>query len=395
MTVREDARLRPLAGLLLDAVRGAAVPACPPGLRGVSPAEAVAAGRLHRVTPAVERVARAWPDEPEGWRPALEQAKHDQLMRHLRALADVRAVGAVLDAASVPWVAVKGPVLAGAIWPAVNMREYYDVDLVVAPERFKDSLALLQDRGVRLLDRNWPALRRSGRAELAMVTPAGTPLDLHWHVAVPADLRRELRIDMAAMLERRRLVGVGGQDVPTLDPVDTVLHLAFHAAQSGANRLMWLADVRFALDHGQVDVAELERRARASGTWLGVRAVLDRADRVLGLAPDQVPRGATPAWLWLARARDARRPFPGLPGDPALGGNEYSAARRGVLDSSRVLVHHHLAARREGRRHDAGLDERRPLQADVPDARARASYFDAVARETAGHAVERSSRSSG
>jgi hypothetical protein len=395
VTVQDSSTLRPLARLLLDAVRGDKGDACPPGLRGTPAEDVVAAGRLHRVTPAVERLTRTWPDEPAGWRPALERAKHDQLMRHLRALADVRAVGTVLDDASVPWVAVKGPVLAGAIWPAANMREYFDVDLIVAPHRFEDALGLLEDRGVRLLDRNWPAIRRSGRAELAMITPAGTPLDLHWHVAVPADLRGAFRLDVDAMLERRRTVALGGQQVPTLDPVDTVLHLAFHAAQSGANRLMWLADVRFALEHGRVDVAELERRARASGTWLAVRSVLDRAHRVLGLAADQVPRGPRPPWVRLAGLRDARFPFPGLPGDPALGGNEYSAARRGLLDSAGVLVHHHLAARRAGRRHAAGLDEHRPLQADVPDARARASYFRDVLGGHAADAVGRPSRTEG
>ncbi|MBD8078935.1 nucleotidyltransferase family protein [Cellulosimicrobium arenosum] len=378
MTAQDDTTLRPLARLLIDAVREDAGTSCPPGLRGTSPEDVVAAGRLHRVTPAVERVTRAWPDEPAGWRAALEQAKHDQLMRHLRALADVAGAGAVLDAAAVPWVVVKGPVLAGAIWPVVNMREYYDVDLVVAPHRFEDAVAALQERGVRLLDRNWPEIRRTGRAELAMLTPAGTPLDLHWHVAVPAELRRAFPLDIDAMLGRRRHVEVGGRAVPTLDPVDTVLHLAFHAAQAGANRLMWLADVRFALEHGQVDVAELERRSRAAGTWLGVRSVLARVHRVLGLPSDRVPRGPAPAWVRLTGLRDARRPFPGLPGDPALGGNEYSAARRGVLDSAGVLARHHLAARRAGRQHDAGLDERRPLQVDVPDGQARRDYFRSV-----------------
>ncbi|WP_435736836.1 nucleotidyltransferase family protein [Cellulosimicrobium sp. PMB13] len=378
VTMQDDSTLRPLARLLLDAVRGDAGTACPPGLRDTPADDVVAAGRLHRVTPAVERVTRAWSDEPAGWREALERAKHDQLMRHLRALADVRGAAALLDEASVPWVVVKGPVLAGAIWPVVNMREYYDVDLVVAAHRFEDAVEALQERGVVLLDRNWPEIRRTGRAELAMVTPAGTPLDLHWHVAVPAELRRAFPIDMDAMLDRRRRVEVGGQALTTLDPVDTVLHLAFHAAQSGANRLMWLADVRFALEHGEVDVAELERRSRAAGAWLGVRSVLERADRVLGLAPDQAPRGHAPTWVRLARLRDTRHSFPGLPGDPSLGGNEYSAARRGVLDSAGVLVHHHLAARRAGRRHDAGLDERRPLQVDVPDERARREYFEGV-----------------
>jgi hypothetical protein len=376
---RAETALRPLARLLLDAVRGDAGESCPPGLRDTSPAEVVTAGRLHRVTPAIERVTRRWPDEPRGWRPALERAKHDQLMRHLRATADVRHLGDVLDDAGIPWVVTKGPVLAGALWPAPNMREYFDVDLVVAPDRFADALALLGGRGVDLLDRNWPEIRRAGRAELAMRTAAGTPLDLHWHIAVPGEVRRDFPFDVGAMLARRRRVSVGGVETWTFDEVDTLVHLAFHAAQAGANRLMWLADLRFALEHDGTDVAELERRSRQAGAWLPVRAVLDRVDRVLGLPAGSSPSGPAPTWVRLTRLRDARTPFPGLPGDASLGGNEYGAARRGVLDSGARLVRRHLAARRSGRRHDAGLDEVRPLQRDVPDDAARRAYFADVA----------------
>jgi hypothetical protein len=377
---RTDVALRPLAMLLLDAVRGDAGDRCPSGLRETSAADVVAAGRLHRVTPAIERVTRRWTDEPAGWRPALEKAKHDQLMRHLRALADVRRLGALLDDAGIGWVVTKGPVLAGALWPAANMREYYDVDLVVAPNRFAEALALLGDHGVELLDRNWPAIHREGRAELAMVTPAGTPLDLHWHIAVPGELRRDFPFDVAGMLDRRRRTAVGGAEVWTFDDVDTVLHLAFHAAQAGANRLMWLADLVFALERADADVAVLEARCRRAGAWLPVRSVLDRAERVLGLPAGKAPSGPDPAWVLLTRLRDARTPFPGLPGDASLGGNEYGAARRGVLDSSARLVRRHLAARRAGRLHGEGLDERRPLQRDVPDVAARAAYFAAVGR---------------
>lgn len=374
--------LRPLSRLLLDAVRGGDGADVRGALGGTGIRDVLAAGRLHRVTPAVERVVRGWDDAPGDWHAALAVAKHEQLMRHLRALADLRAVGAALDARDIAWVAVKGPVLAGALWPAVNMREYFDVDVVVDRRRFADALAAVEGAGATLLDRNWPELRRTMRAELAMRAASGTPLDLHWHVAVPRELRRSFRLDMDAMLARRRTVDVGGLVLPTFDPVDTVVHLAFHAAQSGANRLMWLADVRFALEAPGVTAVELERRARAAGAELAVAMVVDRVRRVLGLPASYVSSGGEPSrvptWVRVARRRDARSPFPGLPGDRSLGGNEYPAARRGTVDSAVMLVRHHAAARRSGRRHDAGQDVARPLQIEVPDAAARAAYFAEV-----------------
>lgn len=385
-----SAPLRPLAALLVEAVRGSdAADLCEP-LRGTSAEKLLGAGRLHRVTPAVERVVRSWDRPPDGWLPMLTAVKHHQLVRHLRSVAELRGIGAVLDAADIPWVAVKGPVLAGAVWPAPNMREYFDLDVVVDRRRFADALEALTRTGATLVDRNWPEIRRTGWGELSLRTAAGTPLDLHWHIAVPAALRRDFAIDVEGMLDRRRPIELGGAVVPTLDPEDTVVHLAFHAAQAGANRLMWLADVGFAL--AAADVAQVERRARAAGVWLPVRMVLDRVHRVLGLPEGPVPAGGLPLWARVTRLRDGRTSFPGLPGDPWLGGAEYAAARTGVLDSAAALVRYRRVVGRHEAERAAGTFVEQPLQLDVPDEAARAAYLRDVARGAASVGAARGRR---
>ncbi len=334
------------------------------------------AGRLHRVTPAIARAVRGWDELPDGWAPALRSARERQLLRHLQALEDLKGIGAALDRAGIAWAAVKGATLASVVWPHADMREYFDLDLLVQPAAFRDAVRIVEDVGGRLLDRNWPALRSSRRGELAMVGRHGTHVDVHWHLAVAPSVRRAFPLDVDAMLARRRRRELSGISVPMLDAEDQALHVAVHAAQAGANRLMWLADAYYVT----ADVAwdELARRSRAARASVPVALVLDRAYRVAGhdgVGSEELAGVASNAWGRLARSRDARHPFPGLPGDARLGGGVYAAARPSAAVSAGQLAAKHVQARLIEWRHRAGRDAVRPLQEDVPDVAAREAYF--------------------
>ncbi|WP_277209503.1 nucleotidyltransferase family protein [Isoptericola croceus] len=367
--------LRPLARLLLDAAFDRPG-TCSDELGRVTGEELWEAGLLHRVTPAVARAVRGWDEVPEVWRIPLEVGRNRQMLRHLRALEDLKGIGAAFDRAGIAWVAVKGATLASVVWPHADMREYYDLDLLVEPAAFRDAVEIVESTGGRLLDRNWPALRASGRGELAMVGQHGTHVDLHWHLAVAPSVRRAFPLDVDVMLARRRHHDLSAVSLPMLDPEDQALHVAVHAAQAGANRLMWLADVYYASQ--DVDWDELERRSRAARAAVPVALVLDGAYRVAGehgVPHPGLARAAAGAWGRLVRARDDRHPFPGLPGDSKLGGNVYSAARSSVAASVWRLGSNHAKVRYYGWQHRTGRDVARPLQHDVPDARARDAYF--------------------
>ncbi|PRZ06429.1 putative nucleotidyltransferase-like protein [Isoptericola sp. CG 20/1183] len=367
--------LRPLAQLLLDA----AFDRCATwddGLAAVAGDDVVDAGFLHRISPAIARATRGWTEVSDGWRAPLRAVQHRQMLRHLRALEDLKVVGAALDRAGIAWVVVKGATLASVVWPHADMREYYDLDLLVEPASFRDAVAIVESTGGRLLDRNWPALSASGRGELAMVGRHGTPLDLHWHLAVAPSVRRAFPLDVDAMLARRRHHHLSVAPMPVLDPEDQALHVAVHAAQAGANRLVWLADVYYATRG--VDWEELARRCRRADATVPVALVVDRAYRVAGrgsVPSRDLAQAADGVWGRLARSRDDLLPFPGLPGDRRLGGNIYGAARPTVPASMWRLGKDHVAARYQGWRHRHGRNTVRPWQQDVPDPQAREAYF--------------------
>ena len=291
----------------------AAVGGPPPADRGalarVPVAEVLEVAEAHRLGAALLRSLADDPDAPAAVVDELRAARTEQVLSHLTTLADLRTLGGLLDGADVPWVVVKGPAAAATFWPAADMRDYRDLDVVVDPARFGEVIELLVAGGAQQLDLNWGLVRRQMRAELTFVLPRGTLLDLHWHPVNEAPVRRRFDWPVTGLLERRVPVSLGSVTVPTLDPVDAALHMAYHAVVSGGYRLLWLADVAYStaavVDAGRLD--ELVRRAEEARLDVVVRVALDRVRRVLGDAP-------APAWtgrrgvLWRAavRARDER-----------------------------------------------------------------------------------------
>ncbi|RYV50742.1 nucleotidyltransferase family protein [Pengzhenrongella frigida] len=375
--------LRPLSRLLVDSALGRTLTEVGPELSGYAAADVLEASSLHRVAPAVARALASAAQVPAEWSRVLAPARHAQIARHMRAVADLRIIATALDAAGIGWVAIKGPVAAELIWPSVDMREYFDLDLLVDRGEFARAMSVLAEAGLRLLDRNWPLLERSRRAELTLLAPNGTPVDLHWDIAVAPRLRRGFRTDVPGMLARSRRVPLPqGFDVGVLDPEDTLVHLAFHAAQEGATRLMWLADLHYAAVGPTVDWDTIARRARAMRLEVPLGMILDRVQRTLGGSVGTSFRAVGPgpgAWGELARRTDARVRFPGLPGDPHLSGAVYRSARRSLPTSAAVLLRSQVEARRIEARERRRRSPGRPLRLDVPDAGARARYLQWVA----------------
>lgn len=374
------APVRPLARLLIESVTGQHGP-----LGEVSgfPSHAVLhAGSQHRVTPALHRRMKSADDAPAQWVEHLAAHRHLQLMRHMQAGVDLAGTSRVFAALEVPWTVAKGPVAADHLWPAPDMREYYDLDIFVPARHFETAFSGLLDAGFTLTDRNWPELLRTARAEIALAGPAGTHVDLHWDVAVTPELRRAFRVDLPSMIERARRVRLASGVVSTFDPADTTHHLLFHAAQAGANRLMWIGDVHYSLQSADFDPDEFLRRVGTTSTTAPTAMVLGRVHRVFGSVPPRI-RAGLPAGLWgvLADRRDARYPFPGLPEDPHQGGHLYSSARSSVSASAGLLVTRMQQARRTEREERAKRPHEfadRILWRDVPDASARRAYLDQV-----------------
>jgi hypothetical protein len=283
-----DRQERRRLGQLLAAATAAAGPH-PTAPSGVSLAELVRAAPQHELTAAavvhrVEGCVHESLHDVAGVDQAvlepLAAARQVAVIRHLQTMRAVAELDRLLGALDVPWLVVKGPALV-PLYRDPGLRSSSDLDVLVASRHFGRVVRAMQDAGYEHLVVNWPLVQRFRAGELTMRSGDAT-IDLHWHVLYSFFERRGLDIDIGAFLERRVAATVGGRQLPTLDPVDTVLHLGIHAAKSGADRLVWLKDLDLAVRDGRVDLDELVDRASAMRCGPLVGLALDRTARALG-----------------------------------------------------------------------------------------------------------------
>ncbi|MBO0884712.1 MAG: nucleotidyltransferase family protein, partial [Mycobacterium sp.] len=164
----------------------------------------------------------------------LQRSYAASVSAHTRALSDVELVVSAFDAAGLTPRVIKGPVLAEAVYRRPDLRSYVDLDVLVKPDEFESGLHALERAGARIHERNWSLVRDRELGELRLITPSAGAIDLHRHLFNDPRARAEFPVDLVAVHERLRPVRLGGIVVQTLDPVDTVVHLALHACLAGA-----------------------------------------------------------------------------------------------------------------------------------------------------------------
>jgi hypothetical protein len=216
----------------------------------------------------------------EGPRARLLAMANAEIFSNLSHLALLVRLGVALREAQVPWVVVKGPVLAELAYGGAP-RYYSDLDVVVPAERFRQALEVLASRGATILDRNWDLVTSDLRGQLHLVI-GHELVDLHWHLVNLVNQRERFVIPMADLFDRRRQVRVATVSTWTLDPTDAVLHVALHAALAGGHQLGWLVDVERSVSNLDPDWAALVQRSHAWHTGLPVAVVLNRAKEILG-----------------------------------------------------------------------------------------------------------------
>lgn len=281
--------------------------------RRVPPDRVVTAASYHRVIGCVVSSLRD-ADIPPALSSALAAAARRSTGQAMLSAAALRAVRDAF-AGDLPWLAIKGPVLDEALYPRPGLRTYRDLDLLVEPRRLADAVTRLEGAGFRLVDRNWRQIRRRMVSQLHLDRAGAAPIDLHWTLLFDDERRGRFRYALDDMRARARTVELRSGTVQTFDAVDTVIHLALHAAGEGGDRLVWLKDVDMA-SRAAPDWDEVVARSAAAGMALPVATVLARSRRVLG-APvpvDVVRRLAPRSWRVLTAASDIWFPAPGARG---------------------------------------------------------------------------------
>lgn len=155
----------------------------------------------------------------------------------------VRILGR-LEAAGIPALAYKGPVLAESLYGNLALRQFSDLDILVEPASVGRAQEALLGLGYRpsleLNPRQQAAYLRSG-CEMGFASREGAiAVELHWRIAP-----RHFCAEPAAsdFLARAQAVPLGGAQVRTLGPEDLLLALSLHAAKHLWQGLGWICDI--------------------------------------------------------------------------------------------------------------------------------------------------------
>ncbi|HMK96301.1 MAG TPA: nucleotidyltransferase family protein, partial [Acidimicrobiales bacterium] len=218
----------------------------------------------------------------------LLRTAREETLRHFACLDLLHRLGAALESAGVAWVVLKGPALAELSY-GHTPRGYSDLDLLVAPSRFKEAVRALEGAGLTFAQRNWPLMVKVARGQVTMAFKGDPSVDLHWHFVYKRSVRERFMLPTEELLGRRRLVKLGNVDAWVLEPTDFAIHIALHAAWSGAHQLRWLVDIERTMTNQPPQWDEFVRRCRAWRISLPVSVALNRARQTVGApVPEQV-----------------------------------------------------------------------------------------------------------
>jgi hypothetical protein len=154
-------------------------------------------------------------------------------------------------------------------------------------------------------------------------------------------VRSAFRIEMDELFERSRRVSLDGPEVLTLDPIDTLLHLALHAGLSGGAKLSWLKDIERAAAVESIEWDELIRRARAWGAGEVVAVSFRRSHELLDAPiPHEVIETLSGSRVWQTLVRGSERLSPPdrPPNRPTLARAVTRATRSGLAPSMMAFV---------------------------------------------------------
>jgi hypothetical protein len=234
----------------------------------------------------------------------LSQSEQSNAAQALSLVARTRALVALLSAAGIPVIVLKGPLLSKRLYGDYGLRHAGDIDLLVDPNDAPRADQLLQQNAYvrtkpqKPLSSRRLALYLRTQHEFGYGASNGTGVELHWRYSDCPELFMGTFADLFA---RARPIAVGDTALPTLSPADDFLQLSIHGCLDGWSRLKWVADLPRALALvPENELAELERLASHRGLLRFVRVA-----QVLAGAP--VNDRIDGPWLAPVLAHIARR----------------------------------------------------------------------------------------
>ncbi len=181
---------------------------------------------------------------PEHISAELQEFTQQNLRKNLRLTGELIVLLRQLSEKSINAIAFKGPTLAALAYGNLGLREFGDLDLLIAKTDFMKTQDLLITQGyqpeILLNESQAAAFVESCNVMAFWHSQKEVSIELHWELS-PKYL--PFSPDLEKLRQRMVASYPGGQKVMTLSPEDLLVYLCAHGAKHVWERLIWIADV--------------------------------------------------------------------------------------------------------------------------------------------------------
>jgi len=208
--------------------------------------EALAIAATHGMRPLLYRFlsASGVAAIPDYVTAALQEFTQQNLKKNLRMTGELILLLRLFADCGVNVIPFKGPTLAALAYGDLGLREFGDLDLLIAKPDFMKARELLIARGYQ------PEMQLDARQTTAFVEAANVMAFWHPEKEILVETHWELSPkymlfspDLERLRQRMITSHPGGQTVMTLSPEDLLVYLCAHGAKHAWERLIWIADV--------------------------------------------------------------------------------------------------------------------------------------------------------
>ena len=175
---------------------------------------------------------------------SLTDRFRDHVARNLLLTDELLRILDVFAAGGVSAIPFKGPVLASFAYGSVDVRQFGDLDLLVAPRQLARARDLLVQHGFDAFPKLSPGKMRGfmrSECELWFGEPRElVSVETHWAIREPV---YRLPFDVDQLFARATTTTLNGREVPTFRAEDLLLILAAHGAKHRWDKLKLVCDV--------------------------------------------------------------------------------------------------------------------------------------------------------
>ena len=213
---------------------------------------------------------------PETIRLCLIERFRAQTIRNFELTRELLEVLSVLEKSGVGALAFKGPVLAQQLYRDLSLREFLDLDILVAPTHASTVISLLSAKRFEaqfILTRQQFARFQTMRSQMGLYHPVKNVLvEVHWALLTPG-----YTFSPAAQIpwESIQTVSIAGRAIKTFSHETQLLFACAHQAKHNWSRLGWLMDLAALIRQAPaMDWQQIQKRAGSFGTVRMIRVSL-------------------------------------------------------------------------------------------------------------------------